>query len=204
MIPGTAEDPVHEVFVRSDVHVATVPGTDFLRFGLDPVSGGPDPPASSTSPPALTMQSVAACAGVTMRAVATSMGLSYDRLVLTAEADYDERGPKAISRSVPIGFQGMRLHLDVVTVHCLANGVVHSQKDWERLLSASEHFCVVAQTLLGGFTGANAEGEPGPSREAQAGALTTTLKVWHDEGAAREMLGSKLGPSAAGLPLAAF
>lgn len=204
MIPGPAEDAVHEVFVRSDVQLATVPGTDYVRFGLDPASGGPNPPASSTSPPALTMQSVAACAGVTMRAVATSMGLSYDRLVLSAEADYDERGPKAISRSVPIGFQGMRLHLDVITVHCLENGVVHSQKDWERLLSASEHFCVVAQTLLGGFTGAGADGEPGPSREAQPGALKTTMKVWHDEDAAREMLCSKLGPNAAGLPLAEF
>jgi len=199
VVPGTAEDPTNEVFVLSDVASAAVGG--FLRFGLDPAAGSPDPAASGTGPSDLLLQSVAACAGVTMRAVAVSMGLSFDRVVLTVEGDYDLRGTNAVSRSVPVGVQCLRLHADIVTVHSITGGSVHPASDWERLMASSERYCVVAQSLLSGATGQDDDGEPEAARPTAKGALATTFSVYSTADAARQMLSGRLGKDADTLPL---
>lgn len=208
VIPGLAEHPEHEVFVRSDVHTAAIPaatgaGFGFLRFGLSPAIGGPSPAASGTSATDLLLQSTAACAGTTMRAVAVSMGLSFDRLLLTVELAYDERGTMAVERSVPVGARTLSLHLDIVTAHSLASGQIHPAKDWERLLAASERYCVVAQSLISGLTGVGEQDPPEalPARPPSPAAVTSSYQVWHDADAARGMMRVRLGDDVDALPL---
>jgi uncharacterized OsmC-like protein len=204
VIPGVAEHPAHEVFVQSDVADAAT-STGFVRFGLAPDAGGPNPSPSRTGPTALLVQSLAACAGTTMRAVATSMGLSFDRLLLTVSAQYDGRGTMAVSRSTPVGIQSLDVHLDVVTVHCLSNGVVHNAKEWERLVASGERYCVVAQSLLAGATGLDGSDEPLEPRPAQPKAHSSSYTVWHQADTARTMMEQVLGQQGlASLPLPKF
>jgi len=89
------------------------------------------------------LQALVACAGVTLRAVATSLGLAVAGSV-HAEGDLDFRGTLGVAKEegVPVGFQSIRLRFDLE----------HSEsaEDIGRLMHLTERYCVVYQTLLGG------------------------------------------------------
>jgi uncharacterized OsmC-like protein len=89
------------------------------------------------------LQALVACAGVTLRAVATSLGLVVTGSV-HAEGDLDFRGTLGVAKDegVPVGFQSIRLRFELE----------HSESDEEikRLMRLTERYCVVYQTLLGG------------------------------------------------------
>jgi uncharacterized OsmC-like protein len=113
--------------------VDTFGGT--TKAGLHPATGGTGLEACSGD---MLLQALVACAGVTLSAVATSMGIVIRDGRLTAEGDLDFRGTLG-TRDVPVGFQRIRLkvHLDTDA----------SEDQQRRLLEVTERYCVVFQTL---------------------------------------------------------
>jgi OsmC-like protein len=80
-----------------------------------------------------------ACAGVTLRAVTTSLGISLAGGTVTAEGDLDFRGTLAVSKEAPVGFSSVRLSFDLDT------GATAEQL--QTLIRLTERYCVVYQTL---------------------------------------------------------
>jgi len=107
-----------------------------VEAGLHPASGGDGTAACSGD---MLLEALAACAGVTLRAVATAIGVELRGGTVTAEADLDFRGTLGVSKEVPVGLQGIRLHFDL-----------DSDADEERLatlMRLTTRYCVVYQTL---------------------------------------------------------
>jgi uncharacterized OsmC-like protein len=114
-------------------------GRALVAAGLHPATGGTGELACSGD---MLLQALAACAGVTLRAVATSIGVEIQGGVLRAEGDLDFRGTLGVSREAPVGFSAIRLHLE------LNSSATEEQLD--TLLRLTERYCVVYQTLRGG------------------------------------------------------
>jgi uncharacterized OsmC-like protein len=87
------------------------------------------------------LEALAACAGVTMNAVATSIGVELREGIVIAEGDLDFRGTLGVSKEVPVGFQKIRLKFKLKT-DAAAEQV-------ESLIKLTERYCVVLQTLKG-------------------------------------------------------
>lgn len=104
--------------------------------GLHPASGGDGTLACSGD---MLLQALVACAGVTLRAVATSLGIAVAGGTVRAEGDLDFRGTLAVARDTPVGFSAIRLNFDLDT------GASPDQLD--TLLRLTERYCVVYQTL---------------------------------------------------------
>jgi len=104
--------------------------------GLHPASGGDGTLACSGD---MLLQALAACAGVTLRAVATSLGIAVRGGTVRAEGDLDFRGTLAVAKDAPVGFTAIRLSFDVDT------DASPDQRD--TLLRLTERYCVVFQTL---------------------------------------------------------
>ena len=125
-----------------ETHVAcsVSTGRALVEAGLHPATGGSGLLACSGD---MLLQALVACAGVTLRAVATSLGLSVSGTV-HAEGDLDFRGTLGVAKDegVPVGFQSIRLRFDLEHDE--------SDEDIERLMQLTERYCVVYQTLLGG------------------------------------------------------
>jgi uncharacterized OsmC-like protein len=85
------------------------------------------------------LQALVACAGVTLRAVATSLQINVTGGTVTAEGDLDFRGTLAVSKEAPVGFRSIRLAFELDTD---ANA-----KQVETLIKLTERYCVVYQTL---------------------------------------------------------
>jgi uncharacterized OsmC-like protein len=85
------------------------------------------------------LQALVACAGVTLSAVATAMGITVRAGRIWAEGEIDFRGTLGVSRDTPVGFQRLSLHLDIDTD---AQPEAH-----KKLLELTERYCVVYQTL---------------------------------------------------------
>jgi uncharacterized OsmC-like protein len=115
-------------------------GRALVEAGLHPATGGTGTLACSGD---MLLEALAACAGVTLRAVATAMGISVEGTV-EAEGDLDFRGTLGVAKeeSVPVGFRAIRLRFDLE----------HDEPEATiaRLLSTTERYCVVYQTLVGG------------------------------------------------------
>lgn len=107
-----------------------------VRAGLHPATGGAGTDACSAD---LLLQALLACAGVTLRAVATSMGVEIRSASLAADGWWDARGTLGVDRSAPIGVQDV-----VVTLTVDTNA---TDADLERLARATERYCVVGQSL---------------------------------------------------------
>ncbi len=107
-----------------------------LTAGLHPATGGDGSQACSGD---LLLQSLAACAGVTLQAVAASMRINLHGGMVHAEGDMDFRGTLAVDKSVPVGFEAIRLSFELA---CDA-----SPGQRETLLKLTERYCVVFQTL---------------------------------------------------------
>jgi uncharacterized OsmC-like protein len=104
--------------------------------GLHPASGGDGSLACSGD---MLLQALVACAGVTLRAVATSLGIEVVGGTVHAEGDLDFRGTLAVAKDAPVGFTSIRLSFELDT------GASDEQLD--ALLRLTERYCVVYQTL---------------------------------------------------------
>jgi uncharacterized OsmC-like protein len=107
-----------------------------VTAGLHPYSGGDGTLACSGD---MLLEALAACAGVTMRAVATSMGIAVSGQ-LRVEGDLDFRGTLGVAKDAPVGFTSIRLHADIETDA--------SDEQRAALLRLTERYCVVLQTLV--------------------------------------------------------
>jgi len=88
------------------------------------------------------LQALVACAGVTLNAVATAMGITINDGTVKAEGDLDFRGTLGVSKEVPVGFKAIRLSF---TLDCDAD-----EEKLQKLLQLTERYCVVYQTIRSG------------------------------------------------------
>src|SRR3970282_1353722 len=88
-------------------------GKALVAAGLHPATGGTGAFACSGD---MLLEALVACAGVTLGAVATSIGVDLRGGTVRAEGDLDFRGTLGVSKEVPVGFQAIRLKLDLDTV----------------------------------------------------------------------------------------
>lgn len=107
-----------------------------IEAGLHPLAGGEERWACSGE---MLLQSLVACAGVTLKAVATALGIPLRGGRVIAEGDMDFRGTLGVSKETPIGFQNIRLRFE------LDSDATDEQK--QKLLSLTERYCVIFQTL---------------------------------------------------------
>ncbi len=115
-------------------HVDT--GRAMVEAGLHPATGGTGLEACSGD---LLLQALVACAGVTLRAVATALALPVRGGEVTAEGELDFRGTLGVSKEVPVGFRAIRLHFALDT-----DATAEQLATLEKL---TERYCVVLQTL---------------------------------------------------------
>jgi uncharacterized OsmC-like protein len=85
------------------------------------------------------LEALVACAGVTLRAVATAIGVHLRHARVSAEGDLDFRGTLGVSKEAPVGFRAIRLRFDLDTDA--------SEEQRSTLLKLTERYCVVLQTL---------------------------------------------------------
>ncbi|MEZ5667109.1 MAG: OsmC family protein [Alphaproteobacteria bacterium] len=110
-----------------------------IEAGLHPATGGDGTQACSGD---MLLQALCACAGVTLTAVATAMGLDVRGGTVNAEGDLDFKGTLGVDRAAPVGFTRIRLNFDV-------DGTL-SDDQRATLLKLTERYCVVAQTIAQG------------------------------------------------------
>ena len=111
-------------------------GRALAEAGLHPATGGDGTLLCSGD---MLLEALVACAGVTLRAVATSLGISVESGTVRAEGDLDFRGTLAVGRDASVGFRAIRLSFDLDTDA--------SEEDLATLLKLTERYCVVFQTL---------------------------------------------------------
>ncbi len=107
-----------------------------LSAGLHPAAGGDGSWACSAD---LLLQSLVACAGVTLAAVAKAMGLELRDSVVTAEGDLDFRGTLGVNKEVPVGFTEIRVRFDL--------DLDASEEQVRKLIELTERYCVIYRTL---------------------------------------------------------
>jgi uncharacterized OsmC-like protein len=112
-------------------------GEAIAAAGLHPASGGDGTQLCSGD---MLLEALAACAGVTMKAVATSLEIRVSGTV-TAEGDLDFRGTLGVDREAPVGFRAIRLRFD------LAGDA--DEEQLAKLVELTERYCVVLQTIAG-------------------------------------------------------
>ncbi|HZD88376.1 MAG TPA: OsmC family protein [Gaiellaceae bacterium] len=113
-------------------------GRALVEAGLHPATGGTGALACSGD---MLLEALVACAGVTLRSVATSMELRVAGSV-HAEGELDFRGTLGVDREAPVGFAAIRLRFELETDA--------SEEELAKLLERTERYCVVYQTLAGG------------------------------------------------------
>ncbi len=111
-------------------------GRALVEAGLHPATGGDGRAACSGD---LLLEALVACAGVTLKAVATALALPLAGGTVSAEGDLDFRGTLGVAKNVPVGFQAIRLRFDLDTDA--------TQEQLDSLLRLTERYCVVYQTL---------------------------------------------------------
>jgi len=111
-------------------------GKALVEEGLHPATGGDGRAACSGD---LLLEALVACAGVTLKAVATALALPLVGGTVSAEGDLDFRGTLGVTKDVPVGFRAIRLQFDLDTDA--------SPQQLDYLLRLTERYCVVYQTL---------------------------------------------------------
>jgi uncharacterized OsmC-like protein len=111
-------------------------GKALVEAGLHPATGGNGLSACSGD---MLLESLVACAGVTLRAVATALEIPLRDATVRAEGDLDFRGTLGVSKEVPVGFQKIRLNFELDTDA--------TEEQLTTLLKLTERYCVVYQTL---------------------------------------------------------
>ena len=111
-------------------------GRQLAEAGLHPATGGDGTALCSGD---MLLESLVACAGVTLRAVATALEIPVRGGRVTAEGDLDFRGTLAVDRDAPIGIQSIRMHFQLDTDA--------DDEQLATLVKLTERYCVVLQTL---------------------------------------------------------
>ena len=111
-------------------------GRALALAGLHPATGGTGAELCSGD---MLLEALCACAGVTMKAMATALEISLRDAVVRAEGDLDFRGTLGVDRAAPVGFRAIRLFFDLDTDA--------PPEKIETLLKLTERYCVVFQTL---------------------------------------------------------
>lgn len=111
-------------------------GRALVEAGLHPATGGSGLQVCSGD---MLLEALAACAGVTLRAVATALEIPVRGGTVEVEGDLDFRGTLGVSKEVPVGFQAIRLRLSLDSDA--------TTEQLETLLKLTERYCVVLQTL---------------------------------------------------------
>lgn len=104
--------------------------------GLHPASGGSGMELCSGD---MLLEALVACAGVTLKAVATALAIPLKSATVHAEGDLDFRGTLGVAKDAPVGFESIRLRFDVDTDA--------PQEQLDTLLKLTERYCVVFQTI---------------------------------------------------------
>jgi uncharacterized OsmC-like protein len=104
--------------------------------GLHPATGGSGAELCSGD---MLLEALVACAGVTLKAVATALGIPLKAGVVRAEGDLDFRGTLGVAKDAPVGFREIRLTFDLDTDA--------SQEQIDSLIKLTERYCVIFQTL---------------------------------------------------------
>lgn len=111
-------------------------GRALVEAGLHPATGGNGLSACSGD---MLLEALVACAGVTLRAVATALDIPIRDATVRAEGNLDFRGTLAVSKEVPVGFRQIRLHFELDTDA--------TEEQIATLVRLTERYCVVYQTL---------------------------------------------------------
>jgi uncharacterized OsmC-like protein len=134
LVTLTAEGELGEG-VSCSVHTARA----VAEAGLHPATGGDGSLLCSGD---MLLEALVACAGVTLQAVATSLGIELRAGQVRAEGDLDFRGTLGVDRDAPVGFKAIRLSFELDTDA--------EEEQLEALERLTERYCVVYQTLAGG------------------------------------------------------
>jgi uncharacterized OsmC-like protein len=111
-------------------------GKALVAAGLHPATGGNGMSACSGD---MLLEALVACAGVTLNAVATALGIALHDATLEAEGDLDFRGTLGVAKDAPVGLQDIRL--------CFTLDTDATEEQLDTLLKLTERYCVVYQTL---------------------------------------------------------
>lgn len=111
-------------------------GKGLIEAGLHPATGGTGMAICSGD---MLLEALVACAGVTLNAVATAIGVELRDAIVHAEGDLDFRGTLGVSKEAPVGFQNIRLSFTLDTDA--------TEEQLASLLKLTERYCVVYQTL---------------------------------------------------------
>ena len=114
-------------------------GRALAAAGLHPATGGDGLALCSGD---MLLEALVACAGVTVRAVSTALGIELRDGLVTAEGDLDFRGTLGVDKEAPVGFAEIRLRFEV--------GTDAPQDKLDLLLKLTERYCVVYQTIKNG------------------------------------------------------
>ena len=114
-------------------------GRAIAEAGLHPATGGTGLALCSGD---MLLEALVACAGVTLNAVATAIGVRVDAGRVRAEGDLDFRGTLGVSKEAPVGFRAIRLDFELDTTA--------SAEELATLLKLTERYCVVLQTIRQG------------------------------------------------------
>jgi len=112
-------------------------GKALVEAGLHPATGGDGLSACSGD---MLLEALVACAGVTLRAVSTAIGVKLHNATVSAEGDLDFRGTLAVDKTTPVGFQNIRLKFDLDSDA--------TPEQLSTLIKLTERYCVVYQSLV--------------------------------------------------------
>ena len=111
-------------------------GRALAEAGLHPASGGDGSQLCSGD---MLLEALVACAGVTLKAVATALAIPLRDASVTAEGDLDFRGTLGVAKDAPVGFRAIRLRFDLDTDA--------PEEQRKKLIELTERYCVVLQTI---------------------------------------------------------
>jgi uncharacterized OsmC-like protein len=135
--PGSAVITLEaEGSIGEGVTCSVATGKAMVEAGLHPATGGSGLSACSGD---MLLQALVACAGVTLNAVATALGLTVRAGRVRAEGDLDFRGTLGVAKDAPVGFRDIRLAFDI-------DGDLTDEQR-ATLIKLTERYCVVYQTL---------------------------------------------------------
>jgi uncharacterized OsmC-like protein len=124
-----------------DAHIAckVETGRALAVAGLHPATGGSGLELCSGD---MLLEALVACAGVTLKAVATALDVPLRSATVSAEGDLDFRGTLGVAKDAPVGFAQIRLRFDLDTEA--------PQDKLDQLMKLTERYCVVYQTIRNG------------------------------------------------------
>ena len=129
----------HGTLDDSNIACKVETGRALAVAGLHPATGGSGLELCSGD---MLLEALVACAGVTLKAVATAIDVPLKSATVSAEGDLDFRGTLGVAKDAPVGFSAIRLRFDVETDV--------SQEKLDQLLRLTERYCVVYQTIRSG------------------------------------------------------